>query len=630
MAILDVALPALAALVGLCFGHVLPVWHGGNPITRNGGVAAVAVITATAVSTVLAAILAIGQWANPHPVVETLTTIPTGSVPIDVSLRVDQLSAVVALLVCCVSMAVVVYAAAARRDDGRFPSYVSFVALFTAATLLMVLSGDLVILYVAWLLMGGCSYLLLSRDNARHLGKAVVTAGIGSVALGIGIVAIGTCSRTFAIGALPATAPHTVAGALLVIIGVAAASAQFPLHGWLPDASGAGAPLAALIQSATTAAAGVYVVARLFPVFLACRPALVVLAVLAVVSMLAAGLAALAQDDLRRLLAFATISQLAIAFAGLAVGTRSGAILQLLSHGVVMAALILGTGCAGTGLLSRMGGLRLRAPVTFITVTCGLGILAGLPPGSIFFGENVIATAAWRAATGGARGSRIPEGVAWLVLIAVLATIVITAVTAMRAWLLAFFAEPRDPTTRPATGPQQWVAVPLTALAVVAGLVGLTVPSLRPDFGLVIVTALLAAASVGGVFLVWNEDPARDPARRLGRWRLPLEDAFYVDDVATAGVLRAVTASARTVLAADRGLDATLTAGGRAVWTGAEMLAAWAGVVTEAARRLADRTIGPVVRWLQRRFHSGEPRFYLAAAAVLAIVALVLVVLVVL
>ena len=192
------------------------------------------------------------------------------------------------------------------------------------------------------------------------------------------------------------------AGTLLLLAGVAGKSAQFPLHTWLPDAMAGPTPISALIHAATMVAAGIYVVARLYPAFEAAPTTLAVLGVIAAISMLGAALAALAQDDLKRVLAYSTISQLAYMAAGLAVGTRDGAVFHLLTHARVQGAAVPGRRlrdrhAAGTNLMSAMGGLRHAMPVTFVSMTIGFAALAGAPPASGFFSKDTILSQAWRA-----------------------------------------------------------------------------------------------------------------------------------------------------------------------------------------------------------------------------------------
>jgi NADH-quinone oxidoreductase subunit L len=236
------------------------------------------------------------------------------------------------------------------------------------------------------------------------------------------------------------------AGAILILGGVAGKSAQVPLQTWLPDAMAGPTPVSALIHAATMVAAGAYVVARLYPVYLASTAALVVLAVVAAVTMVFSAVAAFAQDDLKRVLAWSTVSQLAYMTGGLAVGGRDAAVFHLLTHGVFKALLFLAAGVvihlAGSGRISDMGGLRRKSPLVFATATLGLAALAGVPPLSGFFSKEAVIGAAEHTALHAPAGGP-PAAAGWLVLASALLTAVLTAAYAMRLWLRVFFGENR-------------------------------------------------------------------------------------------------------------------------------------------------------------------------------------------
>ena len=248
-----------------------------------------------------------------------------------------------------------IYSTGYLRDDPRYPSYAALVSLFTSAMLLVVYSGDLMVLLVGWEIMGICSYFLVGHywetPEARAASlKAFLVTKLGDVPFLIGLFALAAdtgivphhrrSSATVADGGLD----HPTLIALLLLAGVAGKSAQFPLHTWLPDAMAGPTPVSALIHAATMVAAGVYFVARLLPVFAASAAALVVLAVMAAVTMVGSALAALAQDDIKRVLAYSTIGQLGYMTGALAVGDRGAAVFHLLSHGAFKALLFLARG----------------------------------------------------------------------------------------------------------------------------------------------------------------------------------------------------------------------------------------------------------------------------------------------
>ncbi|TYB48672.1 NADH-quinone oxidoreductase subunit L [Actinomadura chibensis] len=579
LASLVALLPFLAAFAGLLSGPSLTRLLGGGGGPLRNGPALIACVP-VGVSLVLSAIVAFAVWRDPGPRTGLLTVVETGSVPIRVGLQVDGLAAVVGLMVCCVALAVQVYSVAYMKGDRRYSSYAAFVSMFTSAMLLVVYSGDLLVLYVGWEVMGICSYFLIGhhweeRANSRAAVKAFLVTRLGDAGFLIGVLVLGAGAGTFQIGAVvqkAATLPDATvtAGALLLLAGVAGKSAQFPLHTWLPDAMAGPTPVSALIHAATMVAAGVYVVARVYEVFAAASAALAVLGVIAVISMVGSALAALAQDDVKRVLAYSTISQLAVMAAALAVGAKSAAIFHLLTHGAFKALLFLAAGCvivvAGSTLLAQYGGLRRGMPVTFWSMTVGLAALAGVPPFSGWFSKDSVIEAAQHAALHGGPSGTVPGGVAWLVYLGLLLTAALTAAYAMRAWLMTFFGEPRGTyEMREPSRFMSWTVAVLAVPAAILGFFGLGAAELRPHAGSTVLASLLVVLGGGAAFLVWNRDPALDPARLLGRVRPVFARAFYVDELYALAVVRPVLALARQVVRFDgRRVDAAVVGSGRA------------------------------------------------------------------
>jgi NADH-quinone oxidoreductase subunit L len=500
-------------------------------------------------------------WADllPGGAEGTLTLIDTGSIPIAVGLRVDGLSVLVGILVAVVALAVQVYSVGYLRDDPRYPSYSAFISLFTSAMLLVVYAADLIVLYVGWEVMGLCSYLLIGhwwedRANSRAAVKAFLVTRIGDVGFLFGIFTLGVAAGSFRIDDVLAARIPTgtlVAATMLLLAGVAGKSAQVPLHTWLPDAMAGPTPISALIHAATMVAAGIFIVARLYPVFLGAQPTLDVLAVIAALGMLGAALAALAQDDLKRVLAYSTISQLAYMAAALAAGSDEAAIFHLVTHGAFKALLFLCAGAVihrvGSNLLSHMGGLRTSLPVTFWTMTIGFAALMGLPPASGFFSKDAVLVAIEHS-----------RGPAQLFLYgSALLTVGVTAAYAARAWLRTFFGEPRpQAVTEPAeavaalTEAAEEAAAPVPGTAhVVDGreaprsmlwpIIVLAVPALllgfagvgEVEWGSAVISLVIVLMGAGIVYSAWRAAPAQDPARLLGPFRVPCEQAFYVDTV---------------------------------------------------------------------------------------------------
>ncbi|WP_318213967.1 NADH-quinone oxidoreductase subunit L [Streptomyces sp. SCL15-6] len=440
LAVLVPLLPFLGAAAGLLLGRTAP-----------GFVRPLAVLP-TLAALVLAVLVAARQGGGQALDAATELT-PTGSVPIELALHIDGFAALVAVLVGCVATCVQLYSTGYLRDDPRYPSYAALVSLFTSAMFLVVYSGDLMVLLVGWEVMGICSYFLVGHywetPEARAASlKAFLVTKLGDVPFLIGLLALATETGSFRItkilGAVASgSIDHPTLIALLLLAGVAGKSAQFPLHTWLPDAMAGPTPVSALIHAATMVAAGVYFIARLLPLFEASQAAMVVLAVMAAVTMVGSALAALAQDDIKRVLAYSTIGQLGYMTGALAAGDRGAAVFHLLTHGAFKALLFLAAGviihAAGTNSLaamSRMRDLRARVPDAYWTMTVALLALAAIPPFSGFFSKESVLVAAEHVATG--HTEHAPGAAGWTVLIAGLITALLTAAYATRLWLLAF------------------------------------------------------------------------------------------------------------------------------------------------------------------------------------------------
>ncbi|MDX3108972.1 NADH-quinone oxidoreductase subunit 5 family protein [Nonomuraea angiospora] len=547
-------------------------------------------ILPTALSAILAGWLAWGPGVaylhgatTSPPTGQTYGTIVTGSVPITLTLQADNLSSIIGVLVTLVALAVQVYSVGYLKDDPRYPSYSAFISLFTSAMLLVVYAGDLLVLYVGWEIMGLCSYLLIGhwwedRSNSRAAVKAFLVTRLGDVGFLFGIFVLGLAAGSFRIsdvlGKVPEMSSATlVTATMLLLAGVAGKSAQVPLHTWLPDAMAGPTPISALIHAATMVAAGIFIVARLFPAFLAARPTLDVLAVVAALGMLGSALAALAQDDLKRVLAYSTISQLAYMAGGLAAGSDTAAIFHLLTHGAFKALLFLCAGAVihhvGSNLMTQMGGLRRELPVTFVTMTIGFAALMGIPPASGFFSKDGILLAMDRAlSTGG-----LTDAAALLLYGCALATVAVTGAYATRAWLRTFFGQARAvalPEPEPGTAhvvdvteAPRTMLVPVVVLAVPALLLGFA-GELHLDLGVAVVSVVLAALGAGTVYAFWRIDPIADPARLLGPLRGPCERAFYVDGLYAALFARPILALARLVVRTDDVVvDGAVRASGR-------------------------------------------------------------------
>ncbi|PWR14442.1 NADH-quinone oxidoreductase subunit L [Micromonospora sicca] len=539
-----------------------------------------------------------------HPVEASTTWVDLGGLRVTLGYRLDGVAVLVATAVAAVALAVQVYSIAYLKRgphddvevDHRYPPYAAQISLFTAAMLVVVVSGDLILLLVGWEVMGICSYLLIAHDRRLPEApaaavKAFLVTRVGDVGFLLGIALLGVSAGSFKIAdvlAHPYSTGTLTAACLLLLAGVAGKSAQFPLHTWLPDAMAGPTPISALIHAATMVAAGVYAVARLFPLFERAPVALTVLGVLAAITLLLGAFAATAQDDIKRVLAWSTVSQIGYMTGALAVGSPTAALFHLLSHAAFKALLFLAAGAVihavGTTLMSRMGGLRRGMPVTFWCTVVGLGALAGVPPLSGFWSKDGVLAAAEAAALDGAGPT--PQWVGWLVWLAGLLGVAVTAWYATRLLLRTFFGATRIPLADPHDPPalMRWPVLVLAVPAALLGLAGFWGPFIGrifapateaelTDFGdslthlgaAVLLPLALLLAGAGVAWAGWRRDSAADPARFLGPLRPVFARAFRLDDVQHALVVRPTNALARAARTGDElGVDGLVEGSGHA------------------------------------------------------------------
>jgi NADH-quinone oxidoreductase subunit L len=564
------AVPFVVALVGL----LLP--------RAPRSVAAALGIGGAAVAFVVAVVLAVNVNG---PVEASRRWADFGDLQVTIGVRLTGVAVLVAVAVTAVALAVQVYSTAYLSDDDRYGPYAAQVSLFTAAMLLVVVSGDLIELLVGWEVMGICSYLLIGHDRRlpeapRAAVKAFLVTRVGDVGFLLGIALLGVKLGSFRITDVLTRAPRLstaelTAITLLLLAGVAGKSAQFPLHTWLPDAMAGPTPISALIHAATMVAAGVYVVARLFPLFQRAPVTLATLAVMAAITMLLGALAACAQADIKRVLAWSTVSQIGYMTGALSVGSPPAALFHLLTHAAFKALLFLAAGvvihAVGTNAMAAMGGLRRRLPVTFASMTIGLAALVGVPPLAGFWSKDEIISVAWAAR---AHGPTAPWA-AWLVWLSAVLTVAVTGWYATRLWLRTFFGLPRGLGAERPHQPPWAMSVPVVALAVPSALLGFA--GLAPGFtrrlgfsgpvhltGALFVPLAFVAAGIVTAWLMWRREPGVDPARALGPARPVLAEAFYLDAVQEALVVRPAVALARAVRTTDETVvDGAVEATGR-------------------------------------------------------------------
>jgi NADH-quinone oxidoreductase subunit L len=423
--------------------------------------------------------------------------IPSGTFVVDVGFFVDNLTACLLIVVLTIGLLVHVYSIGYMSHDPGYWRFFAYLNLFMVSMLLLVLADSFLVVFVAWELVGLSSYLLIGfwkhkRSAALAAKKAFIVNRVGDVGFALGIMAIfvnvGTLNIREAIGLL--TADGAAASfpipiwvvALLIFAGAMGKSAQFPLHVWLPDAMEGPTPVSALIHAATMVNAGVYLVARTNPIFASAPDAMAIVAGIGIFTALLAASIAMTQTDIKRVLAYSTLSQLGYMFASLGVGAFTAAIFHLMTHGFFKGLLFLGSGSVIHAVhdeqdMRRMGGLAKKIPHTYRTMLLGSIAIAGIPPLAGFFSKDEILGEAWKL------------HFEWVWAIGIVVAIM-TAFYMFRLIGLTFWGESRvDPAVEPhihesprvMTIPLWILAVPTVFLGLVLSLPG---PPLGPLLGL--------------------------------------------------------------------------------------------------------------------------------------------------
>jgi NADH-quinone oxidoreductase subunit L len=349
-------------------------------------------------------------------IVQTLWTwISVGDFRADISILFDPLSAVMCLVVTFVGSLIHIYSTGYMHGDPGYRRYFVNLNLFTLSMLILVLADNFLLLFVGWEGVGLCSYLLIGHFYERHTAadaarKAFVVNRIGDFGFLLAMLLMATTLGTLSFSEAFASAPETLqvgggivtAIALLLFLGATGKSAQIPLYIWLPDAMEGPTPVSALIHAATMVTAGVYMVARAHVFFEMAPIALMVVAAIGALTAIFAATIGLVQNDIKRVLAYSTVSQLGYMFLACGVGAYSVGIFHLMTHAFFKALLFLGAGSvihalSGDQDMRRMGGLRSGLPRTHITMLVGCLAIAGIPPLAGFFSKDAILSASFLA-----------------------------------------------------------------------------------------------------------------------------------------------------------------------------------------------------------------------------------------
>jgi NADH-quinone oxidoreductase subunit L len=491
-------------------------------------------------------------------VTRLFTWASVGNFVAGVDIRWDPLAAVMALTVTGVSFLIHVYSIGYMDGDPRYARFFAYLNLFVFSMLLLVLADNLLLLYVGWELVGVCSYFLIGfwferPAAATAAKKAFITTRIGDTGMLIGIFvlfsALGTLqlsevNRAAAEGGI-AQSTATIA-ALLLFAGAVGKSAQLPLYVWLPDAMEGPTPVSALIHAATMVTAGVYIVVRLNALYAFAELAGTVVAVVGVATALYAAILAMAEEDIKRVLAYSTISQLGFMFLGAGVGAHGASMFHLVTHAFFKALLFLGAGSVmhaigGETALDRMGGLRKAIPRSFAVMLVGWAAITGILPFSGFFSKDAIMSSVWA------------EGHTTLFVVGAIAATV-TAFYMTRLMLLAFAGRPRwSEGTHPHESPPVMI-LPMVVLAIAAIFGGvLNLPegvrgaarlsgfldpivgkaSHEEAIGVVLVMWVLATIGSIGAWWVYGVDLQRREAvrRRVGPLNTLVRQKFFVDEI---------------------------------------------------------------------------------------------------
>ncbi|MCZ6788126.1 MAG: NADH-quinone oxidoreductase subunit L, partial [Planctomycetota bacterium] len=395
----------------------------------------------------------------------------TDTIRFDVGIVVDGVTAAMLVVVTLVSFLVFLFSTGYMAGDAMYHRFFFWLSFFSVSMLILVVADNLLLLFIGWELVGLCSYKLIGfwcRDlaNAEAAKKAFITTRIGDVGMLIGILMLYSSCGTLSIqGIFREVAAGSIAGSALTWAGIAlflgavGKSAQFPLHVWLPDAMAGPTPVSALIHAATMVAAGVYLAARMFPIFTG--QALQFIAWTGGITAILAALIAVTQTDIKKVLAYSTISQLGYMILGVGVGAPWAAMFHLCTHAMFKACLFLGSGSVIHAMhhaqeLKDMGGLRKKLPITFWTFVISTAALAGLPFMSGFLSKDAILATALHSDVAGVKPLFwVGLGAAFL-----------TAFYMTRMVWLCFFGKPRNQEKYDHAHESPWVmTVPLVILA---------------------------------------------------------------------------------------------------------------------------------------------------------------------
>jgi NADH-quinone oxidoreductase subunit L len=502
----------------------------------------------------------LGSWLN------------AGPLHVDFTLVLDQLSLIMLLVITGVGFLIHIYSVGYMHDDKSYWRYFAYLNLFLFFMTVLVLAGNALVMFVGWEGVGLASYLLIGfwyqKTSAADAGKkAFIVNRVGDLGFLIGMFLLlanfGSLDFTN-IAAKLAMNPGWTGGvlttiAICLLIGATGKSAQLPLYVWLPDAMEGPTPVSALIHAATMVTAGVYMIARTHFLFDRSPLAMLVVAIVGAATALFAASIGLVQTDIKRVLAYSTISQLGYMFLACGVAAYSAGIFHLMTHAFFKALLFLAAGSVIHGLggeqdMRRMGGLRKQMPVTFWTMTIAVFTIAGFPPLAAFFSKDAILMAAFMQGTAAGK-------VFWFV---GLLTALLTSFYMFRLWYLTFLGKPRSPELH--AHESGWSMLgPLVILALLSiggGLMGAGKfgTFLAPVLGKTVEAGssnlewILSGAAVGAAVLGWlmahmlyRNNEGREPLAATPGYTV-LAHKYWVDEIYGAVIVKPLLAASRFIL----------------------------------------------------------------------------------
>ncbi|MFN2198256.1 MAG: NADH-quinone oxidoreductase subunit L [Anaerolineales bacterium] len=458
---------------------VLTLLSGTKTSRRTEALIGVGSVGVSALLTILIGLQFVFATPTSHEYVQILWTwMNTAGFTARIAFHLDDLSLVMMFVVTFVGFLIHLYSAEFMIDDEGYARFFSYMNLFVGSMLVLVLADNLLLLYLGWEAVGLCSFLLIgywyqNPANGRAARKAFIVTRIGDTAMAIGLFLLFDNLGTLDIQALmgravqewPIGSSLAIAAAALLLGGALGKSAQLPLQIWLPDAMAGPSPVSALIHAATMVTAGVYLIARLHILFSLAPVVLSAIALIGAATLLLAGFSALVQRDIKRVLAYSTMSQIGYMFLALGVGAWSAAIFHLMTHAFFKALLFLGAGVVIIRLdhehdMFKMGGLRKQLPLVFWTFLIGAASLSALPLVTAgFYSKDKILWEVWSSTTGGV----------WLWAAGLIGAL-LTSLYTFRMVFLTFFGEPQPLIRKksPLKAPGLLMSIPLITLAILS------------------------------------------------------------------------------------------------------------------------------------------------------------------